>query len=70
MKKSKSFSTKNDIEKLNFPVIRVPLPPSKHLSMTDYVKWVQYYWNHIADRKAVRRARKKEVLKGLRFRLA
>jgi len=40
------------MKKLNLPVIRENLPPSKSLSMDDYVEFIKLHRKYTFDRKA------------------
>jgi hypothetical protein len=43
------------MEKLNLPIIREGLTGAKHLSMDDYLKFVELNLKLIADRNALRK---------------
>lgn len=45
-------------EKLKLPVIKGNLPPSKHLSMDDYLKFVNLNLKHTVDMESVRRQKR------------
>ena len=48
-----------DKEKLNLPIIRGVLPFAKHLSMKDYLEFVNFHLEYTFDRKASRVWKKK-----------
>ena len=49
-------------EKLKFPVIKGKLPPPKHLSMDDYLKFVNLNLKYTVDMEAVRRQKRAQVV--------
>jgi hypothetical protein len=46
------------MKKLNFPIVKGTLPPAKHLSMDDYLKFVNLQLKYMLDRKTLRRQKK------------
>lgn len=46
------------MRKLNLPVIKGSLPPARHLSMDDYLKFVEFNLRCAFDKKANRRWKK------------
>lgn len=47
------------MEKLNFPVIREPVPDAKWLPMDDYFKFVNFNLKYTFDRKNYRKWKKR-----------
>lgn len=51
------------MDKLEFPIISVPLPEKKQLSMDDYLKFVQFNLQYTCDIEASRKQKKMSVVK-------
>jgi len=51
------------MEKLEFPIISIPLPEKKQLSMDDYLKFVQFNLQYTCDIEASREQKRISVVK-------
>ena len=46
------------MKKLNLPIIKCSLPEAKHLSMDDYLRFVNLHLKYTFDKKVARRYKK------------
>ncbi len=48
--------------KLNLPIIADKLPDPKHLSMDEYIKFVELHLKYMFDRKSYKKQKKKQFV--------